>query len=95
MLVPRPHAAVFLWGSLASCVPIVYRHPRRLAIAAQDTILPHWNILFLAVTGLVSIKMQLRTQNQHRWDEKEHSGPFRAPAAASVLQRQDHVTLLV
>jgi hypothetical protein len=30
-----------LWGSLPSCVPIANRHARRLAIAAQDGILPH------------------------------------------------------
>ena len=29
------------WGSLVSCVPIANRHARRLAIAAQDVILPH------------------------------------------------------
>jgi hypothetical protein len=30
-----------MWGSLISCVPIDNRHARRLAIAAQDAILPH------------------------------------------------------
>jgi hypothetical protein len=35
-----------MWGGLASCVPIDDRYMRRLAIAAQDTILPHWSSTF-------------------------------------------------
>jgi len=44
--VRRPHGTVFLWGSLASCVPVANRHARRLPTAAQDAILPHRNRTF-------------------------------------------------
>ena len=41
-----------LWGSLASCAPIVNRRARRLATAAQDGILPHRVESFVAVVAL-------------------------------------------
>jgi hypothetical protein len=42
-----------MWGSLPSCAPIAKRRARRLATAAQDTILPHGMEPFLAVVALV------------------------------------------
>jgi hypothetical protein len=57
-LSPQPHCQALLWGSLASCVPIGNRHARRLPIAAQDAILPHYpacSLTFIRIPSSASV----------------------------------------